>query len=231
MKKSNKLLLGGFLALLLLISAIHVSLYAKYKAGNYTIYNAEEDLIPQAIESFPNVLLVSVRNVRGATVTFGDVAQMEKSDESDVHYVRKGDTLLIAGNDSTNQGGFRHAVSFKLPRNATLTAFNSSLSFKTDVKTGENNPVIYLQKSAAVFDGTNGSLRLGHVKVIASNGSTVAFKDNTQVNSLDVQLSGSSFEYDDGDFGQLSIVTDSLSRISLPSKHLLKANIKTIASQ
>ena len=39
MKKSNKLLWGGFLTVLLMIAGIHIALYAKYKNGNYTIYH------------------------------------------------------------------------------------------------------------------------------------------------------------------------------------------------
>jgi hypothetical protein len=46
-----------------------------------------------------------------------------------------------------------------------------------------------------------------------------------------LQLSNSGIEAPEGDFGQLSIVTDSLSRISLQSKLLLKANIKTSTPQ
>jgi len=230
MKKSNKLLLGGFLALLLLISAIHISLFAKYKAGDYTVYNSEE-LASQSMQSFPNILFVSVRNVPGANVTFGDAAQVEKAEESDVQYVQKGDTLLITAKDTSNPGGFKYPVSFQVPNNATITAFNSSLVFRAGKKAAERNAVVHLQKSTAYFSGTNRPLQLGHVKLFASDGSRASFQDNVQVNNLEVQLSNSSLEYGDGDFGQLSIVTDSLSRLSLSSKHLLKANIKTVAAQ
>ncbi|RYZ30010.1 MAG: hypothetical protein EOO10_04335 [Chitinophagaceae bacterium] len=231
MKKSNKLLLGGFLALLLLISAIHISLFAKYKAGDYTVYNSEEELTSQSIQSFPNILFVAVRNVPGANITFGDAAHVEKTEESDIQYVQKGDTLLITVKDSSDPSGFKDPVSFQVPYNATITAFNSTIDLKTGRRAAGNNPVIYLQKSTAYFSGTNGPLQLGHVKLFASDGSRAAFEDKAQVNNLEVQLSNSSLEYGDGDFGQLSIVTDSLSRLSLSSKHLLKANIKTVASQ
>lgn len=227
MKKSNVLLLGGFLLVVLLISAIHITLYAKYKAGDFTIYNAQDDLTPPSMQLYPNILFVSVRNVPRATVKFSDVAAVEKGEEEDIQYLRRGDTLLITGSDRANQEGFTHDVAFNLPYNATVSVFNSSLFFQTGKKTAGNNPVIYLKKSWVLFSGADDSLRLGHIKVVASDSSTVAFGGNTLVNHLDVQLSRSSIKDTDGNFDQLSIVTDSLSRISLQAKHLVKANIKT----
>ena len=230
MKKSNKLLLAGFLAVVLLITAIHISLYAKYKNGDYTIFHAA-DLTPQSMEPFPNILFVSVRNVIGGTVRFSDVAGLEKLEESDIQYVRKGDTLLITGRQNTHDGDFDYPVEFHLPYNVKLSLYNSSLSFRPGKTTAQNNPVIYLQKSQAIFSGTEAPLQFGHVKVIASDSSGAFFYGNTQVSHLEVQLFNSSIDYGHGNFGQLSIVTDSLSRISLQSKHLLKANIKTISQQ
>lgn len=230
MKKSNKLLLAGFLAVVVLITAIHVSLYAKYKNGNYTIFHAT-DLSPQSMEPFPNVLFISIRNVAGATVTFSDVAAVEKVEEGNIQYVRKGDTLLITGREGVNRRDFDYPIEFHLPSNANLTAYNSSLSFKPGKTIVENNPVIYLKKSQAVFSGAENRFNLGQMKVVASDSSTVLFFGNTQISNLEVQLSNSSFEFGEGNIGQLSIITDSLSRLSLQSKHLLKANIKNITPQ
>jgi hypothetical protein len=231
MKKSNKLLLGGFLAVVLLISAIHITLYAKYKAGDYTVYHQTEELPSQSFQTFPQILFVSVRDVAGATVRFSDVAQVEKADENDIQYVQKGDTLLITGKRGVNEAGMLHPMIFHLPSTATLSLLNSTLSFAGSVTKNENNPVIYLEKSTAVFSGAGKPLQFGHVKVVASNGSTLTFKGNTQVDHLEVQLLNSSIEYSKGNPGQLSIVTDSLSHISLSSNHLLKANIKTFVPE
>ena len=229
MKKSNKILLAGFLIGLSFITAIHVTLYAKYKAGNYTIYNVEENQKPDAMQTFPNILFVWVRNVPDATVIFGDVAEVEKSDESGIVYVQKGDTLHITGSDSGNHEDYGHQVVLNIPYSATLSVFNSFVSFKGGKKIAEGSPVIYLQRSQALFSGTKTPLQFGNIKVVASDSSAVMFNGNTQVKNLEVRLANSSIEYTDGDFGQLSIVTDSESRISLQSKHLLKAKINTIS--
>ncbi|MDQ3279601.1 MAG: hypothetical protein M3Q06_14845 [Bacteroidota bacterium] len=224
MKKSNKLLLGGFLTLLLFITAIHVSLYAKFKAGNYTVFSAEDDLKALSMQQYPNILFVSIRNVPGCTVKFGDVAQVEKDNDDGLQYVQKGDTLHITGNSAQEE--FQRTATFYLPHNATLSVFNSSLSFVGGEKLLQANPVIHLQKSHAVFTGERNLLQLAHLQVLASDGSFVMFRNNTQVNRLDLQLSNSTLEAMESNLSQVTIVTDSLSRIALPAKQLLKATIR-----
>ena len=230
MKKSNLLLLTGFLAIVVLVSAIHITLYAKYKAGNYTIYNEEEDITADAMQTFPNIAFVSVRNVPIVNVKFGDVARVEKAENEDLQYTRTGDTLVI----SAKVGADRDRINLHLihvPNNVTLSVFNSTLSFVPGKKSTGNNAVIFLKKSKVYFSGADAPFQLGNMRIVATDSSSASFHDNIQLNQLDVQLSQSAIECTDGNFGQVSIVTDSLSRISLPSKHLLKATIKTIASQ
>lgn len=215
MKKSNKILLGGFLAVLLLITAVHLTLYAKYKKDNHAVPGRDP------AQPFQNIKFVSVRNVSGATIKFGDAVQMEKN-EGVMQYVQNGDSLLITGRNN--------AASFRVPYSVTLSISNSTLSFKAGEKNLGNDPVIYLQNSKAVF-GAEGPLQLGRMKLVASDSSTAQFVGNVQAHDLEVQLSGSILEDVEGNFGSLTIITDSLSRISLQSKHLLKANIKTITRE
>jgi hypothetical protein len=227
MKKSNKLLLGGFLTVILTIAGIHVALYAKYKSGNYTIYYPEDDRASDRMQSFQSVSVVVVRNVSGVSFQFGDQAQVEKGKEEVIQYTQKGDSLVITGTHAYVDPYRRRLVNLTLPYNATLSAVNSFLYFEKGKKDGNNNTVIYLQKSRAVFFESGAPSMLGHVKIIASDSSVAAFHGNTHVSNLEVQLSNSALEYNEGDAGQLSIVTDSLSRLSLQSKQLLKAKITT----
>lgn len=215
MKKSNKILLGGLLAVLLLIITVHVTLYAKYNKGNHAVPGRDP------AQPFQNIKFVSLRNVTGATIKFGDAVKMEKS-VGVMQYAQNGDSLLITGRNN--------AATLSLPYSVTLSVVNSSLSFKAGEKALGNDPVIYLQNSKAVF-GEAGPLQLGRLKLVASENSTALFVGNTQTNDLEVQLSGSILEDIEGNFGSLTIITDSISRISLQSKHLLKANIKTITRE
>jgi hypothetical protein len=224
MKKSNKLLLGGFLTGLFLISAIHIALYAKYKNGNYTVYSADH-MRANSMQLFPNILFVSLHNLPEATVRFSDVAGVDKTEAEGLQYVQKGDTLQIWGKGKEH-GEIWDPIAFDLPYNATLSLHNSFITFRQGKKEN-NNPVIYLRKSQAFFMGVHNPFRLGNVKIIAADSSMAVFNGNNQVNSLDVQLTNSSIDYNEGNVGQLSILTDSASRIGLQYRHLLKAKITT----
>jgi hypothetical protein len=221
MKKSNKLLLAGFLAVV----------YANYKAGRYTLYNADNDQPVLPMRTFPNILFVTMRNVSGASVKFGDTAAVSQSEGDQIQYARKGDTLLITGSNNTRQEDFGHRVVLNLPYQATLSLISSSASMEAGKNTAESNPVIYLKNSRMAFSGAGAPLRFGRVKIVASDSSRATFGNQTQIGSLEAQVFDSALEYGEGDVGQLSIVTDSLSHLSLSSKLLLKANIKTISPE
>lgn len=223
MKTSNKLLIAGFAIVVLLVTALHLTLYANYKNGNYTPYYGREATGPDEVRSFPSVKHVSISNLADATISFGDVAQVKKADEKNIQVTQRGDTLVI-----TNDPGHRAAATtLTIPRDATLHIANTHLFIQPGRNPGDNNPVIYLQKSQADFSGEKIPLVFGHVKLAASDNSLVLFQGDTQIDDLFIQLSNSSIEHREGRLGQLSIVTDSLSRIALQAKHLLNAKITT----
>lgn len=224
MKNSNKLLLGGFLLVVGLIATIHISLYAKYKAGNYTAYDPDAYLPAGPLQTFPGVLVVELRDVPSATVQFSDQTQVQKVDGQEVNVVQKGDTLLISSKDSADRSGFDENVNLRLPNNATLLAYGSSVVLTTARNKAPANSSFYLQRSSLRVTGRGAGLE--RLNVTASDESTVSFPDSTAIGRLDVQLSNSSIRYSEGNIGNLFITTDTLSRISIPSKHLLKATIK-----
>ena len=231
MKKSNKLLWGGFLTVLLMIAGIHIALFAKYKNGKYTIYHRQDNRQDGRMKSFRNVSTVIIRNVDGATVQFGDSAEIEKVKDDVLQYVCNGSSLIIDGLNGMGHSTERGLVNITLPYNVKLSAVNSFLLFEKGKEDAENNPVIYLQKSRAVFGEDANQFQLGHLKVIASDSSIASFQGHTQVNNLEVMLSNSALEYNEENAGQLSIVTDSVSRLSLPFKHFLKAKITTVPNK
>jgi hypothetical protein len=225
MKKSNKILLSGFLTLVLLITAIHLTIYARYKGGQYTEYTAEEDAALLSLQAFPNVLFVMVQDVPIANVTFSDVARVDKDDASRLQFSQKGDTLQIRGNTEDRDRPFR--ANLYLPYNATLSVQNSTLSFAPGKAGTLPNPQLFLKHATAVFPSEPGAFRLGRLKVEATDGSVVRFLDKTTTEQLDLRLAGSLFESTGAHFGSLSILTDSLSHLSIPSSQLLKATIRT----
>jgi hypothetical protein len=165
MKKSNKLLLGGFLTVILMITGLHIAIYAKYKNGSYTIYHRHREEIKkdEGMQSFPDVKFITIRDVPMASVYFSRYAEAEKGREALIQIIQKGDSLVIIGqpDGKSPDGRARGMVTIILPENATLFVVNSYIHFQ-----GEAHP--------------------------------------------------------------LSIVTDSISRFSVQSKHLLKTTITTI---
>ncbi|HEX2606711.1 MAG TPA: hypothetical protein VHK91_04995 [Flavisolibacter sp.] len=224
MKKSNKLLLGGFLAVLLLTISIHVTLYAKYKRGDYTIYHEEDELPRNSLQSFPHIRAVSIQNVADAIIQFSDVAQVKKDEDNGLQYQQTGDSLTITGPPPGEHHDIRYNILLMLPYNAKISVNNSSLRFKKNTKAADSSLELMLRKSAIMF---NEGFRVERMTILASDSSAALFRGITKLGSLNVGLSNSSFEYVGGELGQLAIVTDSLSRISLPSKQLLKAKIST----
>jgi len=226
MRTSNKLLLGGFLAVLLLLMAIHITLYAKYKKGDYTTYHSREHDRRAVLLSFTGIRHVKVHGVWGVKAVFAEKAQVMEGISDKIKFVQKGDTLEISGKPYINL--YEEAQAFiQLPYNASFSLSGSYLMFGTGSSAPQHNPSIRLEDSRADFTGTQGLMQLGHVQIEATDSSTVGFGAGTRVGHLQVQLSDATLENTAGEVEQLSILTDSVSRISLPVKQLLKASIKT----
>jgi hypothetical protein len=217
MKKSNKLLFGGFLFAVLLLSTLHLSLWAKYRSGDYVAYHPEDDLQSMVMQSFPHVKFVSVRHVGNLEVRFSDSAGVEKLEHDAIRYSQRGDTLLISGSDSVGGRKYYGAVGMRLPRNASLQAFKSAIYFTGGKGAQIGSPVLFLDESTARFDVA----RLGGLSITAINKSSVELA-GAEIDSLQLQLQNSSLEDTNGNVGQLSISTDSLSRIALQAKHFSK---------
>jgi hypothetical protein len=148
MKKSNKLLLGGFLTVILIFAGIHIALFAKYKNGNYTLYHREVKDKGERMQKYPGVSFVIVRNVRIATILFGDTAAVEKGKEELIQYEQKGDSLVITGrNYNHDHPDERLQVNITLPYNVTIetdsvssVSLQSKQFLKAKITTVSNNP-------------------------------------------------------------------------------------------
>lgn len=229
MKKSNKILLGGFLVVILLITGIHITLYAKYKTGHYTIYQPKDKNNQASMLSFPNVSNVVIRDC-GANIEFGDILSIDKGEKDFIQYMQQGDSLIISTPKREDGRVRRGGVKLILPPNVAVFAFNSDISCDNVGDSATVDPAFFLDHSDISFRSPGKSLVLGHVKVNALNSSGVYFAGNTIVSDLEVELKNSSLEYNEGEVGKLSITTDSTSKLTLHSKHLLKAKITSISN-
>ncbi|PZR28773.1 MAG: hypothetical protein DI535_04920 [Citrobacter freundii] len=228
MKKSNKLLLGGFLFVILLITGVHVALYAKYKNGDYIVYSPGSMNRQGAMQSFPGIATVSIRNMH-ADIEFGDVLSVEKDPGGFTRYVQKGDSLVISAGDETSAVVNPGQIKLVLPYNVTVSGSNSKLAFKATKNKADANPVLFLNNSVVAFGSWENPIRLDHVKLVAADQSTVSI-GNALINHLEVELRKSSLEDNEATIGQLSVATDSTSQLTLRSHHLLKAKITSISN-
>jgi len=135
MKKSNKLLLGGFLAVILLIAGIHIALYAKYKSGNYTLYHRAEMLKDKNLEPIRNIKFVKIQNVFSVNIRLGEATIIERRRDGDLQIDQKGDSLIIKGTYFiTGQDDQRFNLNISVPRDATIvTDTISHISLQNDL--------------------------------------------------------------------------------------------------
>lgn len=224
MKKSNKLLFGAFIGGILFLSAIHISLFAKYRSGDHIPFTGEMESL--FMQSYPHVKFVSIRNVENIAIQFGDSLKTEKAEDKDLKFSQEGDTLHIQRADTASQDGYWEGLRIQLPYGMPVTAFNSQLYFSGK---GSSDTAVFpllLNKSRASFYGEHQAMQLGNVQLTAVNHSGAEFH-NSHINTLGVHLNNSSLEDIAGTIDSLAITTDIASRISLQTKHLLKAKINT----
>ncbi|HZH94827.1 MAG TPA: hypothetical protein VEY06_03040 [Flavisolibacter sp.] len=238
MKKSNRILLGIFLTAVLLVAAVHVTLYAKYRSGDYTVL---DDMQSMVMQSFPHVKFVSVSNM-SVSIGFADSAQVEKTEDKEIRFYQKSDTLHIVGTDSSDNGKYNHFLTINLPINTSVSGYNTALSFVNRTEVGPQNFSMYLNNSELLFSdrregGDDKSNKIkpvsfGNVKVTAMNNSVVAIDDtHTVIDNLDLELANSSIRDNKGSIGRLSIKTDSLSHISLQAKHFFHVKSNTAVNE
>jgi len=228
MKRSNKLLLGGFLTIILIMVAIHISLFAKYRAGNYTLYN--DDLAPMAMQAFPTTKFISLNNLPNVEVRFADTMKVEKVDGDQIQFSQRGDTLHVSPKDTSEENGYEEKLTIHIPTNTLLSATNSQVVFHSSPRAKKGSAAIFLNRSKLLFLSPEGHINIGALKITAANKSSVSFQ-NSVIDQLDVQLLNSSLRDTEGSIGLLSITTDSLSQINLQAKHLLNAKIATSSGQ
>ncbi len=219
MKTSTKILVIGFFVVLLLVSAVHLTWYAKYKSGNFELYNVAA-MEAGKMQSYPNISVVSLLNVQNASIVLSDEAQVSKMKDEGISYRQQGDTLVI----SSSETGLQPLRGINIPARATLKLTNSSVSIRGNKSAGLIFPTLDINNSTVTIAGGAGQPPI-NLHATARDSSTLSFKGIVNVDSMSINLSNSLFEYNAGDIRSLSISTDSLSRISLPYKNLVTARI------
>ncbi len=237
MRTSNKILGGTLLIILLIITAIHAALYAKYKQNNFTtlkhLHNERYDSYDlKGIES------VSITGFQNVTVIPADTARMEieKNGNDKIHYefsngalVIKGDTLIMRDNSNPDRISSYRDVILYLPHTQVIKSNFCGLTIQGSKDSSS--------ASSLVFDLTDTQLHLGNenrqdnltgnvfdkISVTKSRGGSIEMAGAVVVKELSLDVDSSDFDDGSAAIGTLFVNADSSSVIRLSGKNIVKA--------
>jgi len=236
MKTSNKILLGIFLSPLLVIAAINLTLYAKYKSGHYVaMATVEQDRFIR--ETLKNIRYVAVYGINNLGIQSADTAKLEieKDAHGHLHYNIHGDSLIIHGDSAVRRGTENEilrsyqSVNLYLPGEAYIIADNSDvylkgskdstkaksyqfqLSGSTSCKMRETDPETALQYFNTI--------------VVQAKEAQMELSDNARVKQLNLSLQNTGFDDKNALIESLSIDADKASSLTLKGDNLKKMKV------
>ncbi|THU40894.1 hypothetical protein FAM09_01910 [Niastella caeni] len=229
MKTSNKVLLGIFLSILILTTAIQLMVYARYKNGEYVKFNREE-YFPSDKHTLPPLRLVSLNGLGNCKIITSDTARLELQNfkGAQVTYRIVNDMLIIHGDTTLNSDQLDHGVrnfqlvSLYLPATMQINANYSSFKL-TGARDSVHAPSykIKLERySDFKMDDRNQDAVYYKELNIFSDVSKVELSNGAIVNDLIVHLSNSSIDYKKATIRKMAMDLDSNSTITLSSNNL-----------
>jgi hypothetical protein len=239
MRTSNKILLGIFILPLLILTLIHVTLYAKYKSGRYiAMKNVQEDrFIRKTLKSVNNIAVYGLDNFRIIpSDTFK--LEIEKNGSSHFRYTINGDSLVIHGDSTVIKAGEQddiirsyQQVNLYLPSNTTITADNSEVRLEGSKDSLHAAAYHFILTGSGGFkvdengpdDSTVKYFRALNIRSAYSSG--IELRPNTHVLDLELSLLESAFTDNGASIDKLIIDTDKISNITLQGDNLKKVNL------
>ncbi len=235
MKTSNKILLGIFFTLVLVFTAIHLALYAKYKSGDYTIANnLRSEQFTKA--AFPKIHYVSATGLQNFNIYPADTLQLEVQKEGPLHieYRVVGDTLVISGdtiirrqNNKEQRIRSYQEVNLYLPSMCfTRIDFCEAWmkGFADSAKSGDYNFDVNDDSFFHVAENEYEDSSFKYLKKLSirSSLSQVELSPNIKIGEL--QLDAKQTEFDDkkASIGKISIQSDNNSAITLRGNNIQK---------
>ena len=223
-----------FLGPLLILTLLHVALYAKYKSGDYvSMKSVQEDRFVR--KTLTNISHIAVYGLNNCRIMPSDSLKLEieKDENGHLHYTIKGDSLIIHGDSVINKPNGSadiersyQDVNIYLPLAATtILADNADVTLK-----GSRDSVSAASYYFSVVN--NASLKVQqegadtvHVffkelTIQASHSSGIELTAQTRVNDLQLTMIKSAFSDNDAFIEKLMIDADSVSNISLKGDNL-----------
>lgn len=232
MRTSNKILLGAFITALLILVSINISIYAKYKRGEFTAVSDDIWMPNMASFSLQDVKYVAVDNIENISLHISDTSSLkydkwQKNDENILTFDKRADTLFIAGKSTrSNEGRWYRNTHLYLANGLPVKFINSNLHLEEKNRNVAANSLdISLDHSSLeiVSLGNNTSF-LSNARISASNKSRIYFGD-VFIRSLQLNLMQSIIEDKNLVADSIHIRTDASSQLDIRSANLLKAKL------
>jgi hypothetical protein len=236
MKTSNKILLGTFLLVLVIITSIHVAIYAKYKSNDYITLQVlhEERYATYALHDIQSVYLAGLQSV---TIIPADTAKLEiekegfrelRHDIVNGVLTIKGDSVSEHWSSSFDRVRNSRDVIIYLPRipaiRATYCELNilgvndtaKALSFSLDL-TGTT--VHFTDRKES---NTPAKSNFDKLTVTGASHSSIEFSDHSFIKELNLSLDSSRFDDGGADCRAITIHADNESSVKMNGKNINK---------
>jgi hypothetical protein len=231
MKTSNKILLGVLLAFMLILTGIHLALFAKYKSGDF----ASANQIPDDMERYPlpAIKYVSITGLVNCYLLPNaekPALEINKEGKSRISYKVVGDTLVVTGDSSATKEDYERGVrnhqlvNLKLPATEQVKLAYGSLfllggddsveapSFSIELTTHAHLGIIQREPASTktFFNRLN----------LVTNNSNVELDDKTMISELNVRSVTSKLIYKQASIKHMTMDVDSHTTVTLSGPNL-----------
>jgi hypothetical protein len=238
MRTSHKILLGIFLGPLIILTLLHLTLYAKLKSGHFVAMKTvqEDRFVHEVPKGIHNIALYGLNNVRiMASDTFK--LEIEKEKNGHLHYIIQGDSLIIHGDSTINKPGTNadiersyQEVNLYLPSSASVTVNNSDVNLHGSEDSLHAASYHFLLRNAAhlkVDDNGDQSKNVyfKSISIQASHSAGIELTGQSHLFDLQLSMIESEFTDNGASIEKLNINADKASNITLKGDNLQKLNL------
>ena len=220
MKTSNKILLGVFLATLLLTATVNLIVYAKYKRGNYVPFERKEEQLTSvnlpAAKYVSIIALCRVELSNSATPGF----EVHKGKEKGITYRMAGDTLVITSLPTELEQDGCNSQLLKLHLPATTEVYAHSVGIRIIGKADSTQAPsynIHLDKRSVLHTGYNDDdTRYINQLLLVGNDTNFELDEHIIVSDLSLKMvNNSRFDDKKAEIRSLTLDVDNNSTINL----------------
>jgi len=225
MKTSNKILLGIFLTIIFITTAVQLMVYAKYKRGEYVAFDRDK-IIKVASVKIPATRFVSIKNLGNCVLINSDTSRFETDQDKAgrINYRVINDTLVIHGDPTLRaeelERGERNfqLVKIYLPAGVQVnaTSCNIYINGAVDSVHAPSYSIQLEKKSQLDIRQHNDVDTYFNRLLINCERSGISLDNDVIVNELNLKLEFNSFaDYQEAKIRKMTLDMDSRSRISL----------------